>query len=106
MNSNPKMKIDLQGHTDAQGDDAHNLDLSKRRAKSVYEYLVKQGVDAKRMTHEGYGETQPSKFYVDGKEVVRTEEWINALPTDKEKKAAHQANRRTVYVVRPQIDNL
>lgn len=101
MKSNPSMKIDLQGHTDAQGDDEHNLDLSKRRAKSVFEYLVKQGVEAKRMTHEGYGETVPSKFVEDGIEVVRTEEWINTLPTDKEKRTAHQENRRTVYVVRP-----
>jgi outer membrane protein OmpA-like peptidoglycan-associated protein len=101
MKRNSDMKIELQGHTDAQGDDAHNLDLSKRRAKSVYEYLVKQGVDSKRMSHEGYGETKPSKFYEDGEEVVRTEEWINALPTDKEKRAAHQENRRTVYIVKP-----
>ena len=99
MKSNPKMKIQLQGHTDSQGNDAHNLDLSKRRAKSVFEYLVKQGVEANRMTHEGYGETQPSTFFEDGKEVARTEEWINALPSEKEKKAAHQENRRTVYVV-------
>ncbi len=99
MKSNPKMKIQLQGHTDSQGDDAHNLDLSKRRAKSVFEYMVKQGVEANRMTHEGYGETQPSTFFEDGKEVARTEEWINALPTEKERKAAHQENRRTVYVV-------
>ena len=94
------MKIELQGHTDAQGDDAHNLDLSKRRAKSVFEYLVSQGVSADRMTHQGYGETKPSKFTLDGQEVVRTEEWIETLPTDKEKKEAHQQNRRTVYVVK------
>ena len=99
-NQQPNMKIELQGHTDAQGDDAHNLDLSTRRAKSVYEYLVSQGVKADRMTHQGYGETKPSKFTQDGKEVVRTEEWIESLPTEKEKKEAHQQNRRTVYVVK------
>ena len=57
------MKIELQGHTDAQGDDDHNLELSKNRAKAVYDYLVKQGVDAKQMTHKGYGETKPSSFF-------------------------------------------
>lgn len=102
LKRHPDLKIELQGHTDAQGDDAHNLDLSKRRAKSVYNYLVNQGVDGKRMSHQGYGETKPSKFVdADGNEVIRTEEWINTLSTEKEKKAAHQQNRRTVYVVKP-----
>ena len=99
LKSRPDMKIELQGHTDAQGDDAHNLDLSQRRAKAVYEYLVEQGVDPKQMTHKGYGETKPSRFFQDGKEIVRTEEWINSLPSEKEKKYAHQQNRRTVYIV-------
>lgn len=101
LTSQPNIKIELQGHTDAQGDDAHNLDLSKRRAKSVYDYLVKKGVAAERMTHQGYGETKPSSFTDEsGKVITRTEEWINALPTDKEKKEAHQQNRRTVYVIK------
>lgn len=101
MKANPKMKIELQGHTDAQGDDAHNMELSKNRAKAVYDYLVQQGVEANRMSHKGYGETKPSSFFKDGKEIVRTEEWINSLPSEKEKKEAHQQNRRTVYVVLP-----
>jgi outer membrane protein OmpA-like peptidoglycan-associated protein len=102
LKDQPTIAIDLQGHTDSQGDDAHNLDLSKRRAKAVYEYLVSQGIEAKRMTHKGYGETQPSSFTdEDGKEIIRTEEWINSLPTKKEQNDAHQENRRTVYVIRP-----
>lgn len=99
LKGHPNMTIELQGHTDAQGDDAHNMTLSKNRAKAVYDYLVSQGVDAKQMTHKGYGETKPSSFFQDGNEIVRTEEWINSLPSDKEKKEAHQQNRRTVYVV-------
>jgi outer membrane protein OmpA-like peptidoglycan-associated protein len=51
--------IEIQGHTDDQGNDAYNLDLSDRRAKSVMKYLVDKGVDAKRLTAQGYGETQP-----------------------------------------------
>ncbi|MBD3637370.1 MAG: PD40 domain-containing protein [Crocinitomicaceae bacterium] len=99
LKARPDMKIELQGHTDAQGDDEHNMTLSKNRAKAVYEYLVKQGVNPDQMTHKGYGETKPSSFFKDGEEIVRTEEWINALPTEKERKEAHQQNRRTVYVV-------
>lgn len=96
-----KMIIELQGHTDAQGDDAHNMDLSQRRAKSVFDYLVSKGVPAERMTHKGYGETKPSTFVNDaGETIVFDEAYIEALPTAKEKKEAHQRNRRTVYVVK------
>ena len=100
LKSHPDMKIELQGHTDAQGDDAHNLDLSQRRAKAVYDYLVEQGVNPEQMKYKGYGETRPSKFKNDaGEWVMRDEEYIESLPTEKAKKEAHQQNRRTVYVV-------
>jgi outer membrane protein OmpA-like peptidoglycan-associated protein len=60
MQGNPSIQlIEIQGHTDERGDDAYNLDLSDRRAKSVQRYLVDKGVDAKRLTAQGYGETQP-----------------------------------------------
>jgi outer membrane protein OmpA-like peptidoglycan-associated protein len=56
----PKIKIRVDGHSDAQGDDAHNLDLSKRRARSVAQWLIENGaVDASRLTTEGYGKTRP-----------------------------------------------
>jgi outer membrane protein OmpA-like peptidoglycan-associated protein len=60
MQGNPSIQlIEIQGHTDERGDDAYNLDLSDRRAKSVLKYLVGKGVDAQRLTSQGYGETQP-----------------------------------------------
>jgi len=60
LQGNPSIQqIEIQGHTDERGDDAYNLDLSDRRAKSVMKYLVDKGVDAKRLTAQGYGETQP-----------------------------------------------
>ncbi len=60
MQGNPSIQlIEVQGHTDERGDDNYNLDLSDRRAKSVKEYLVGKGVDEKRLTSQGYGETQP-----------------------------------------------
>ena len=49
----------VEGHTDNEGDDAFNLDLSQRRAEAVVAYLVKKGVDGKRLIAKGYGETQP-----------------------------------------------
>ena len=52
-------KIRVEGHTDDVGSDASNLDLSKRRAKSVREYLIGKGVKPKRLSSEGYGESRP-----------------------------------------------
>jgi outer membrane protein OmpA-like peptidoglycan-associated protein len=60
MQGNPSINlIEIQGHTDERGDDAYNLDLSDRRAHSVRDYLIGKGVDEKRLTAQGYGETQP-----------------------------------------------
>ena len=60
LQGNPSISlIEIQGHTDERGDDAYNLDLSDRRAHSVRDYLIGKGVDEKRLTAQGYGETQP-----------------------------------------------
>ncbi|MBN8673538.1 MAG: OmpA family protein [Chitinophagales bacterium] len=60
LTENPAVKIKIVGHTDADGADAANLDLSKRRAASVKNELVKSfAIDASRIETEGKGETQP-----------------------------------------------
>jgi len=59
LNENPKITIDIQGHTDDVGDDAANLSLSVNRARVVYEYLIENGIAQKRLSHHGYGETRP-----------------------------------------------
>ncbi len=51
--------IRIEGHTDDQGDDAYNLDLSNRRAKAVMRALVERGVDSGRLKAVGFGETKP-----------------------------------------------
>ncbi|MFH1160683.1 MAG: OmpA family protein [bacterium] len=56
---NPTLSIQIQGHTDAIGNDAANLILSDNRAKSVYEYLIANHVARTRLTFKGFGETQP-----------------------------------------------
>jgi outer membrane protein OmpA-like peptidoglycan-associated protein len=52
-------RIRIEGHTDARGNDAANLALSKGRAKAVTDYLIAKGIDASRLESEGYGETRP-----------------------------------------------
>lgn len=61
LRANPQVtEIRIEGHTDDVGKDADNLDLSKRRAKSVKKFLVdKEKIDGKRLIDEGYGETKP-----------------------------------------------
>ena len=60
LNEVPDVKVKIVGHTDSDGADAANLDLSKRRATSVRAELAKSfGVDAERLITDGMGETQP-----------------------------------------------
>lgn len=55
------LRLLIEGHTDSDGDDAYNLDLSRRRAASVKTVLVEAfGVDAGRLATEGFGETKPA----------------------------------------------
>ena len=60
LKENPDVRIKIVGHTDSDGENAKNLDLSQRRAKSVMNELVKVfGIDASRMETDGMGETKP-----------------------------------------------
>ena len=57
--SNPEIKVVIEGHTDSRGRDAYNERLSQARADAVRQYLIEQGITATRMTSRGYGETSP-----------------------------------------------
>ncbi len=59
MKNNPKLKIEIQGHTDNTGEAHHNLDLSTRRAETVRKFLLAYGVEAARVLSRGYGEEKP-----------------------------------------------
>jgi len=56
---NPDLVLEVQGHTDNQGEDDYNLELSQRRAETVTTYLTLFGVAPQRLTSKGYGETSP-----------------------------------------------
>lgn len=60
MKSKPTLKIEIDGHTDNQGDAKANLALSNNRAKAVYDYLVSKGIDKARLAFKGYGATKPA----------------------------------------------
>lgn len=55
----PRLRVELQGHTDSSGSDDYNLKLSQRRALAVRDYLIAQGVPSGQLEARGYGETQP-----------------------------------------------
>lgn len=60
LKENPAVRVNIVGHTDSDGADAANLDLSKRRGASVKNELVKTfGLDASRLESDGQGETKP-----------------------------------------------
>ena len=80
MNDNPDIYIELGSHTDDRNTDQYNLDLSRRRAQSAVQYIIKSGIPSKRIVAKGYGESQL---------II-----LNAL-TEEE----HQKNRRTEFKI-------
>ena len=55
----PNLKIQLVGHTDSDGSNSYNQRLSKRRARTVYHYLLEQGIATSRLSYAGEGERTP-----------------------------------------------
>ena len=59
LNQTPNRRLVIEGHTDSTGSDEFNLDLSEKRAKAVYDYMMKQGLNIKEVTYKGHGEARP-----------------------------------------------
>jgi outer membrane protein OmpA-like peptidoglycan-associated protein len=81
-----KTLIDVAGHTDNKGSDAINQPLSERRAASVGNYLISQGIDSRRVVTTGYGKNRPiaSNDTADGRAQNRRVE-IQLTPLTQEK---------------------
>lgn len=58
MNEYPEMVIFAKSHTDSQGKDKYNLDLSERRAQSTVQYIISKGIDKERISGQGFGESE------------------------------------------------
>jgi outer membrane protein OmpA-like peptidoglycan-associated protein len=58
LQENPAIEIEMSAHTDSYGSDEYNFKLSDNRARSVMEYILSKGIDPKRITSQGYGETR------------------------------------------------
>lgn len=59
INSNPDQKLEIGGHTDSQGDEAYNLQLSDKRAQAVLQWLKDHNTNTANLSSKGYGETEP-----------------------------------------------
>ncbi len=59
LTRNPNVKIEIGGHTDNSGSEAHNIELSRNRAQAIVKYLISKDIDAKRLNFKGYGSSKP-----------------------------------------------
>lgn len=106
LNDNPYCAIELASHTDRVGSQQYNLDLSQKRAQSVCDYLISQGIDARRLSPVGYGKSEPivvdehlhEKYPFLPMDQILDEEFIGTL-TNEQRTIADQVNRRTVFAV-------
>jgi peptidoglycan-associated lipoprotein len=100
---NPNVVIELKSHTDFVGNNKSNLRLSQKRADACIIYLISVGIDAGQLVAVGAGENEP--FVIENKNGrfkegdVLTESYINKIKFKKNKKKAHQYNRRTSFKV-------
>ena len=107
LNENPNITIELSAHTDYKGSAEYNKRLSQRRAESVVNYLIENGIAADRLTPVGYGKENPKKIrrkvaekYPFLKENdVLTEEFIKTLEDEEQQEECNQLNRRTEFKV-------
>jgi len=90
LKENPGISVEMSSHTDCRGSEDYNYKLSERRAKSSVGYVISKGIDPKRISSKGYGESR----------------LINNCPCDKDftkskcTEKEHQLNRRTEFVIK------
>ncbi len=85
LKDNPKIDIEMGSHTDSRGSDQYNLVLSEKRAHAAVDYLISCGIEPRRLTYRGYGET------------VHINQCKNGIECSEDE---HQKNRRTEFKVK------
>ena len=106
LNENPNVTIELAAHCDYKGSSEYNKRLSQRRAESVVNYLIENGIKKERLTPVGYGKEKPKtvnrklteRFPYLKEGNVLTEEFISQLDPEQQE-ACNQLNRRTEFRV-------
>jgi outer membrane protein OmpA-like peptidoglycan-associated protein/tetratricopeptide (TPR) repeat protein len=91
LRENPTIIVEISSHTDSKGEDDYNMKLSQRRAESVVNYLIKNGIDKQRLVARGYGETRPIAS--------------NQNPDGSDNPEGRQKNRRTEFKIIGTINN-
>lgn len=82
MKKNGKLKLEIYSHTDSNGEDAYNMELSIKRANAALDYMVSKGIDKKRIKATGMGETKIMNRCTNGENCSEKE---------------HELNRRTEF---------
>jgi len=91
MRDNPSLSVEIYSFTDAKGTDQYNKNLSERRAQSVKDYLVNNGIEESRMIVKGYGEKMPAA--------------PNTTTTGADNPVGRQLNRRTEFRIVTDVPN-
>ena len=113
LNDNPNITIELAAHTDLVGQNKANQELSLRRAQTVVDYLIRNGIEQERLTAVGYGEEKPvvvdemlhKQYPYLPKEQVLDEAFITTL-TAEQQELCNSLNRRTEFRVLKTTYNL
>ena len=85
MKKYPDMVVEIGTHTDIRGNEKYNQNLSEKRATSVREYIISQGIESGRIIAKGYGESNPIQY-------CETEDACN--------EEEHEINRRCEFVIK------
>ncbi|MCK5726032.1 MAG: OmpA family protein [Thiotrichaceae bacterium] len=84
LHDNPQIVVELGSHADSRGSDSYNMSLSQRRAESVVDFILAQGIDKSRIKPKGYGESILKNRCSNGVKCSNSE---------------HEVNRRTEFVI-------
>ena len=85
MKKYPDMVIEIGSHTDSRGNEKFNANLSQKRANSTRDFIIESGINAKRVTAKGYGESVPI---------------VKCNPDEACSEEEHELNRRSEFVIK------